>query len=73
MNTDLGPIDQKLRATASRPSRQADRELERINQALARLDDGRFGYCESCGAEISIARLMHDPATVLCGDCDETE
>jgi len=77
MNTDLGPIDQRLRKSAGTPSDQDERLLadqderllERIEDALARLEDGRFGYCESCGGEIAIARLMLDPATRRCGGC----
>ena len=31
--------------------------LNKVNEALARLEDGRYGYCFECGDEISEARL----------------
>ena len=38
-------------------------ELDRIEHALARLDAGVFGLCETCGAEIDEARLRAVPYT----------
>ncbi len=49
-----------------------DRErklLNKIREALERLDDGTFGICEVCGEEISEARLKVRPVTTLCIDC----
>ncbi|WP_417517682.1 TraR/DksA family transcriptional regulator [Minwuia sp.] len=43
--------------------------LKRIHSALARCDDGEFGYCIECGEEISAPRLDIDPATPRCIDC----
>ena len=71
MNTDLGPIELRLRR-ACRPQHTDELALlERIDGALERLEQGRFGYCESCGGRISIARLEDDPATRICGNCDD--
>jgi DnaK suppressor protein len=50
--------------------------LAKIKQALARLDAGSYGVCESCGAEIASARLRALPFAVRCRDCEvrrETE
>ncbi|MDJ0951190.1 MAG: TraR/DksA C4-type zinc finger protein [Alphaproteobacteria bacterium] len=43
--------------------------LRRIMAALARLDDGDFGYCEECGEEIPAKRLEIDPVSERCVDC----
>lgn len=49
-----------------------DRErklINKIREALAKIDDGTFGICEMCGCEISEARLKARPVTTLCIDC----
>lgn len=45
--------------------------LNKINEALARLDEGRYGRCFECGDEISEARLRALPFAVRCKDCEE--
>jgi DnaK suppressor protein len=45
--------------------------LNKINEALARLDDGRYGLCFECGEEIAEARLRALPFAVRCKDCEE--
>ena len=45
--------------------------LVRIDEALIRIDDGRYGLCESCGAEISDARLSAMPFALRCTHCEE--
>jgi DnaK suppressor protein len=44
-------------------------ELRRIEAALARLDEGEYGYCVECGEQISEKRLEIDPAAPRCADC----
>ena len=49
-----------------------DRErrlINKIKEALERIDDGTFGICEMCGEDISVARLKARPVTTLCIDC----
>ncbi len=49
-----------------------DRERKlilKIKEALARIEDGTFGYCEECGQEISEERLKARPVTTLCITC----
>jgi DnaK suppressor protein len=43
--------------------------LERVNRALAKLDEGTYGTCDSCGKEIAPARLAAAPESVLCIEC----
>ena len=40
--------------------------IEKIEQALARIDAGRFGRCEACGGAIEAERLDALPYTTLC-------
>ncbi len=44
-------------------------ELLRIDAALARIEDGEFGYCAECGEEIARARLETDPTIARCVGC----
>ena len=44
-------------------------QLHRIDAALKRIEEDDFGYCLSCGEEISVRRLEFDPATPVCIDC----
>lgn len=44
-------------------------ELRMIEAALARIDEGEYGFCVSCGAEIAEERLDLLPATPFCRNC----
>ena len=49
-----------------------DRErmlINKIRQALERIDDGSFGHCETCDEKIGTERLRARPVTTLCIDC----
>src|SRR4051794_2606849 len=43
--------------------------LELVNQALGRLDAGKFGLCVECGTPIARPRLQAIPYTQHCIDC----
>ena len=45
--------------------------LNKINEALRRLDEGTYGNCFECGEEIAEARLRALPFAVRCKDCEE--
>ena len=48
--------------------RTRDRErklLKKIEQALRRIDDGSYGYCEETGEPIGIPRLLARPTATL--------
>ena len=49
--------------------RRRTMEIQRIDSALQRLDEGEFGYCVSCGIEIEPKRLENNPTTPTCFDC----
>lgn len=44
-------------------------ELRAVQGALARLKRGEYGRCQSCGRQISPARLEAIPQAALCIDC----
>jgi len=44
-------------------------KLQAIDEALGRVDDGTYGVCENCGADIAEARLQALPFTRLCVGC----
>lgn len=45
--------------------------ISKIDKALARLDDGDYGYCAETGEEIGLARLEARPIATLCLDAQE--
>jgi DnaK suppressor protein len=56
--------------------RNRDRErklIKKINESLANIEGGDYGYCESCGVEIGLKRLEARPTATLCIDCKELE
>ena len=48
-------------------------KLAQIDRALARIDDGTYGVCESCGNPIGKMRLMAFPRATLCLSCKQRE
>jgi len=49
-----------------------DRErklINKIRQAIERINEGTFGLCENCEEEIGVERLRARPVTTLCIDC----
>ena len=68
---------------ADRASRETDRSLElrtrdrerklitKIDEALERIDDGSYGYCEETGEPISIRRLDARPNATLSLEAQE--
>ena len=47
--------------------------IRKIDQALARLENGTYGICEECEEEISVERLKVRPVTTLCIECKRRE
>jgi DnaK suppressor protein len=47
--------------------------LEQTERALARMDDGTYGRCQSCGKPIGKARLKAFPRATLCVECKQRE
>ncbi len=56
--------------------RNRDRErklIKKIDEALERIENGEYGYCDSCGVEIGLKRLEARPTATLCIDCKTLE
>ena len=54
--------------------RTRDRErklLRKIDSAIARIDDGSYGFCEETGEEIGLKRLEARPVATLCLEAQE--
>ena len=54
--------------------RTRDRErklLRKIDSALARIDDGSYGFCDETGEEIGLKRLEARPVATLCLEAQE--
>lgn len=52
--------------------RERDRERKlskKIDEALASIQNGDYGYCDECGAEIGIRRLEARPTATQCIEC----
>jgi DnaK suppressor protein len=47
----------------------ADSQRQQIRAALKRIDDGTYGTCTDCGAQISEARLTVRPEAARCVEC----
>ena len=68
---------------ADRASSETDRSLElrsrdrqrklvgKIDEALSRIDNGSYGYCEETGEEISLKRLIARPIATFSIDAQE--
>ena len=48
-------------------------KLAQIDRALARIADGTYGICESCGNPIGKMRVMAFPRATLCMTCKQRE
>ena len=72
-NASPDPNDRASQETdISLELRSRDREgklIKKINEALERLEDGDYGYCENCGEEVGVSRLEARPTAELCIDC----
>lgn len=52
--------------------RNRDRErklIKKIDETIAKIESGDYGYCDSCGIEIGLKRLEARPTATLCIDC----
>lgn len=65
---DLGGDALDQEATFATMQLESD-QLEQIQWALQRIDDGSYGLCEDCGAEIPEDRLVALPLATRCLRC----
>ena len=50
---------------------RAEQRLREVQQALARVDAGTYGYCTACGKGIPLERLRALPAAASCVACSD--
>jgi DnaK suppressor protein len=62
-------IDNSYEDVSSQMVEVESRELAFIQQALARIEAGTYGRCESCDTSISAARLQVLPYATMCIRC----
>ena len=67
-DVDVGGEHEVAVERASEPSvlEQIQGELDDVERALQRLDDGSYGTCQACGAAIGDEQLAADPTTRFC-------
>jgi DnaK suppressor protein len=61
--------DSVMRMITDLDIQEAGRDVEELNDieaALRRLDDGSYGTCDECGQEIGFPRLNVQPAATRC-------
>ena len=52
--------------------RTRDRErklIKKIEKTMGLIDEGDYGFCETCGIEIGVRRLEARPTATMCIDC----
>ena len=50
-------------------SEQERSQLSRVDEALEKLEDGRYGVCDECGDRIPVKRLKIVPFAKFCVTC----
>lgn len=73
---DLDPHDDRavgdwVREIAISQTVRDTRELDEIEAALRRIEEGTYGECVDCGEDIPRARLDATPAAARCVPCQE--
>jgi RNA polymerase-binding protein DksA len=61
-----------LRMQADLDLQEAGRDMEELQQidvALRRMDDGSYGECLACGTDIEYPRLQAQPTALRCLEC----
>jgi DnaK suppressor protein len=56
-------------ALAMATDRRRQEEMQRVEAAIKRIDEGEYGTCISCGEEIAAKRLAVDPTIPTCIAC----
>jgi DnaK suppressor protein len=64
-----GTTEAVSRLTEIGVGRNLETEEERVERALAKLAEGSYGLCDTCGAAIDARRLQAVPESVLCVEC----
>jgi DnaK suppressor protein len=68
-----GTVEAISRLTEIGVGSSLEQALARTERALAKLDDGTYGMCDTCGQPIAPARLEAMPDGVMCLACASSE
>ena len=63
----MDAIQQQKMAQANRAN--YERTLRKVDLALAAIEEGSYGDCQSCGECIGFARLKAQPESLMCIEC----
>lgn len=64
---------QTIMSMAQKLSARETARVDRLEQALKKIEDGTFGECEECGETIAEKRLEAIPGVEVCINCAEIE
>lgn len=62
-------VDSEHAAIRSQLADFESRELKQIDAAIERIEEGRYGKCDSCGGSIGVERLRAVPYVADCIEC----
>ena len=62
-------VDELLKHIDARIMGNKSEEIDDIDAALHKLDDGSYGVCEECGEDIPVKRLDAVPSASYCVSC----
>lgn len=65
-------VDELARDVACHEHEALVLRLQKVDAAIERLGQGSHGTCQECDGAIEPRRLDHDPAVMLCRDCQST-
>ena len=72
---DADPLDSASRSTTQsielKTKDRCRKLIRKIDEALARIENGTYGYCEETGEPIGIKRLEARPIATLCIEAQE--
>lgn len=68
-----GTVEAISRLTEIGVGTSMESTLARTQRALAKLDDGTYGFCDACHRPIAAARLRALPESILCLECAASE
>jgi DnaK suppressor protein len=68
-----GTVEAISRLTEIGVGSSLEQALARTERALAKVDDGTYGMCDTCGQPIAPARLEAMPDGVMCLACASSE
>lgn len=57
---------------AQETARRRQRQLQKVDAALGRIESGDYGYCFACDEEIDLRRLEADPTHTRCVRCADS-